>query len=68
MPSNREEISGLHAIQKCPVAAPGQAVVQPMASVALTCDHGIVDGREAVLLLRRVNEVVGMSARMLVEV
>ncbi len=46
-------ILGLHAIQDRPVARDGQVVIRPMMYVALTYDHRIVDGREAVTFLKR---------------
>lgn len=61
-------ILGLHAIQERPVAVGGQVVVRPMMYVALTYDHRIVDGREAVTFLRRIKECIEQPARMLVEV
>jgi 2-oxoglutarate dehydrogenase E2 component (dihydrolipoamide succinyltransferase) len=59
---------GLHAIEDRPVAREGQVVIRPMMYVALTYDHRIVDGREAVLFLCRIKEVVEDPARMLIEV
>ncbi len=61
-------VLGLHAIQDRPVARAGQVVIRPMMYVALTYDHRIVDGREAVGLLRHVKEIVEEPARMLLEV
>jgi len=61
-------ILGMHAIQERPVAAQGQIVIRPMMYVALTYDHRIVDGREAVLFLRRVKEVIETLALMVIEV
>jgi 2-oxoglutarate dehydrogenase E2 component (dihydrolipoamide succinyltransferase) len=61
-------ILGLHAIQDRPVAIEGSVVIRPMMYVALTYDHRIVDGREAVLFLRRIKEVVERPTRLLVEV
>ncbi len=61
-------ILGLHAIQDRPVARDGQVVIAPMMYVALTYDHRIVDGREAVTFLRRVKDCVEQPARMLIEV
>ena len=61
-------ILGLHAIQDRPVAVDGQVAVRPMMYVALTYDHRIVDGREAVTFLRRIKEIVENPARMLLEV
>ena len=51
-------ILGLHAIQERPVAVDGQVVMRPMMYVALTYDHRIVDGAEAVQFLVRVKELV----------
>jgi 2-oxoglutarate dehydrogenase E2 component (dihydrolipoamide succinyltransferase) len=51
-------ILGLHKIQDRPVATNGQVVVRPMMYVALTYDHRIVDGSEAVRFLVRVKELV----------
>ncbi len=61
-------ILGLHTIQDRPVAVDGQVVIRPMMFAALTYDHRIVDGREAVLFLRRVKEAIENPARMLIEV
>ncbi|MFT7625333.1 MAG: 2-oxoglutarate dehydrogenase E2 component (dihydrolipoamide succinyltransferase), partial [Myxococcota bacterium] len=51
-------ILGMHAIQDRPMAVDGQVVIRPMMFVALTYDHRIVDGREAVTFLKRVKAVV----------
>ena len=48
----------MHAIQDRPVAANGQVVIRPMMYVALTYDHRIVDGREAVTFLKRIKDVI----------
>ncbi|HSY09335.1 MAG TPA: 2-oxoglutarate dehydrogenase complex dihydrolipoyllysine-residue succinyltransferase [Candidatus Dormibacteraeota bacterium] len=61
-------ILGMHTIQERPVAIQGQIVIRPMMYAALTYDHRIVDGREAVLCLRRVKEAVETPSRMLIEV
>jgi 2-oxoglutarate dehydrogenase E2 component (dihydrolipoamide succinyltransferase) len=61
-------ILGLHAIQDRPVAREGQVVIRPMMYVALTYDHRLVDGREAVTFLKRIKECVENPARMLLEV
>ena len=60
-------ILGLHAIQDRPVARAGAVVVRPMMYLALTYDHRIIDGREAVSFLRRIKEAVENPARMLLE-
>ncbi len=61
-------ILGLHAIQDRPVVRDGQVVVRPMMYVALTYDHRIVDGREAVTFLKRIKECVEAPSRILLEV
>jgi 2-oxoglutarate dehydrogenase E2 component (dihydrolipoamide succinyltransferase) len=61
-------ILGLHVIQDRPVARDGQVVVRPMMYVALTYDHRIVDGREAVTFLRHVKACAEEPARILLEV
>ncbi|MEM8911287.1 MAG: dihydrolipoyllysine-residue succinyltransferase, partial [Planctomycetota bacterium] len=61
-------ILGLHAIQERPIAVDGQVVVAPMMYVALTYDHRIVDGREAVGFLVAIKEVIEDPARLFLEV
>jgi 2-oxoglutarate dehydrogenase E2 component (dihydrolipoamide succinyltransferase) len=61
-------ILGMHAIQERPVARNGQVVIRPMMYLALTYDHRIVDGREAVGFLKRVKDVLEEPSRMLMEV
>lgn len=61
-------ILGLHAIQPRPVAVDGQVVIRPMMYVALTYDHRIVDGREAVGFLKTIKEVIEDPARLFLEV
>jgi 2-oxoglutarate dehydrogenase E2 component (dihydrolipoamide succinyltransferase) len=61
-------VLGMHAIQERPVAIGGQVVIRPMMYLALTYDHRIVDGREAVTFLKRIKEGVEEPARMLLEV
>jgi 2-oxoglutarate dehydrogenase E2 component (dihydrolipoamide succinyltransferase) len=61
-------ILGMHTIQERPVAIEGQVVIRPMMYVALTYDHRIVDGREAVLFTRRIKEAIESPARLLLEV
>jgi 2-oxoglutarate dehydrogenase E2 component (dihydrolipoamide succinyltransferase) len=62
-------ILGMHAIQERPVAVEGNVVVRPMMYVALSYDHRIVDGREAVTFLIQVKEMIEKpGARMLLEV
>ena len=61
-------VLGMHAIQERPVARDGQVVIRPMMYVALTYDHRLVDGREAVTFLKRIKETIENPARMLIEV
>ena len=61
-------ILGMHAIQDRPVARDGQIVIRPMMYVALTYDHRIIDGREAVLFLSHVKDAVEAPERLLLEV
>ncbi len=60
-------VLGMHTIQERPIALNGQVVIRPMMYVALTYDHRIVDGKEAVTFLKRVKETVENPARMLLE-
>jgi 2-oxoglutarate dehydrogenase E2 component (dihydrolipoamide succinyltransferase) len=60
-------ILGLHAINDRPVAREGQVVIRPMMYVALTYDHRLIDGREAVTFLRRVKDFVEQPMRILLE-
>jgi len=61
-------VLGLHAIQERPVAREGAVVVRPMMYVALTYDHRLVDGREAVSFLKRIKDVIENPSRMLMEI
>ncbi len=61
-------ILGMHAIQSRPVAVDGAVVIRPMMYVALTYDHRLIDGREAVGFLKRVKELVEDPGRQLLEV
>ena len=60
-------VLGLHKIQDRPVAENGQVVIRPMMYVALSYDHRIVDGREAVSFLRSVKDALEDPARLLLE-
>jgi 2-oxoglutarate dehydrogenase E2 component (dihydrolipoamide succinyltransferase) len=59
-------ILGLHKIEERPVAVDGQVVIRPMMYVALSYDHRIVDGREAVQFLVHIKQVLEDPAWMLV--
>lgn len=61
-------VLGLHSIEDQPVARDGSVVIRPMMYVALTYDHRIVDGREAVTFLKHVKELIQDPARMLLEI
>ncbi len=61
-------VLGLHAIQDRAVVRDGEIVVRPMMYVALTYDHRVVDGREAVTFLKRIKTCVEDPARILLEV
>jgi 2-oxoglutarate dehydrogenase E2 component (dihydrolipoamide succinyltransferase) len=60
-------ILGLHKIQDRPVAIDGRVEVRPMMYVALSYDHRIIDGQQAVLFLVRVKELMEDPATMLIE-
>ncbi|XP_065364016.1 dihydrolipoyllysine-residue succinyltransferase component of 2-oxoglutarate dehydrogenase complex, mitochondrial [Calliphora vicina] len=51
-------ILGMHGIFERPVAVKGQVVIRPMMYVALTYDHRLIDGREAVMFLRKIKAAV----------
>jgi 2-oxoglutarate dehydrogenase E2 component (dihydrolipoamide succinyltransferase) len=61
-------ILGLHKIEERPVVVDGQIVIRPMMYVALSYDHRIVDGREAVTFLKRVKELIENPERMMLEI
>ncbi|MEO6887592.1 MAG: 2-oxoglutarate dehydrogenase complex dihydrolipoyllysine-residue succinyltransferase [Ktedonobacteraceae bacterium] len=60
-------ILGMHKIEQRPVAIDGQVVIRPMMYVALSYDHRIVDGREAVQFLVRVKELLEDPETLLLE-
>jgi 2-oxoglutarate dehydrogenase E2 component (dihydrolipoamide succinyltransferase) len=61
-------ILGMHKIEKRPVVVDGDVVIRPMMYVALSYDHRIVDGREAVTFLKRIKELVESPERMIMEI
>ncbi|MFI5357110.1 MAG: 2-oxoglutarate dehydrogenase complex dihydrolipoyllysine-residue succinyltransferase [Opitutales bacterium] len=61
-------ILGLHAIAEKPVAVNGQVVIRPMMYLALSYDHRVVDGREAVTFLVKVKQSIEDPARILIGV
>ncbi|MBI5936722.1 MAG: dihydrolipoyllysine-residue succinyltransferase [Betaproteobacteria bacterium] len=60
-------VLGLHKIQDRPIAENGQVVIRPMMYLALTYDHRIVDGREAVSFLKAIKDDLEDPARLLLE-
>jgi 2-oxoglutarate dehydrogenase E2 component (dihydrolipoamide succinyltransferase) len=60
-------ILGLHKTQDRPVAVNGEVKIRPMMYIALSYDHRIVDGQQAVLFLVRVKELIEDPAAMLIE-
>jgi len=61
-------ILGLHAINDRPVALNGQVVIRPMMYLALSYDHRVVDGREAVTFLVKVKQAIEDPTRLLLSV
>ncbi len=60
-------ILGMHTIQQRPVALNGQVVIRPMMYLALSYDHRLVDGKEAVTFLIRIKECLENPTRLLLE-
>jgi len=60
-------ILGMHAIVQRPVVLGGAVVARPMMNLALTYDHRLIDGREAVTFLKRVRDVVEDPRRLLLD-
>jgi len=60
-------ILGMHKIQERPVAEKGQVVVRPMMYLALSYDHRVVDGKEAVTFLVRVKDCIEQPSRLLLD-
>jgi len=61
-------ILGLHAINERPIAVNGQVVIRPMMYLALSYDHRLVDGREAVTFLVKVKQAIEDPARLLLAI
>ncbi|HVU16159.1 MAG TPA: 2-oxoglutarate dehydrogenase complex dihydrolipoyllysine-residue succinyltransferase [Candidatus Didemnitutus sp.] len=64
--SPQSAILGLHAINERPVAVNGQVVIRPMMYLALSYDHRLVDGKEAVTFLVKVKQAIEDPARLLI--
>jgi 2-oxoglutarate dehydrogenase E2 component (dihydrolipoamide succinyltransferase) len=58
-------VLGLHAINEKPVVVNGEIVIRPMMYLALTYDHRLLDGREAVQFLVKVKQYIEDPRRML---
>ncbi|MBU6421999.1 MAG: 2-oxoglutarate dehydrogenase complex dihydrolipoyllysine-residue succinyltransferase [Gammaproteobacteria bacterium] len=61
-------ILGMHTIKERPVVVDGQIVARPMMYIAITYDHRLIDGREAVLFLVAVKEALEDPARLLLQI
>ncbi len=61
-------ILGMHRIEKRPVVIEDQMVIRPMMYVALSYDHRIIDGREAVTFLKRIKECIENPERIMMEI
>jgi 2-oxoglutarate dehydrogenase E2 component (dihydrolipoamide succinyltransferase) len=60
-------VLGMHRIEERPVAVNGQVVIRPMMYLALSYDHRLIDGREAVTFLVRVKEALEDPTRLLID-
>jgi 2-oxoglutarate dehydrogenase E2 component (dihydrolipoamide succinyltransferase) len=60
-------VLGMHAIQERPVVRNGEIVIRPMMYLALSYDHRLIDGREAVNFLKRVKELIEEPEELLLE-
>ena len=66
--SPQSGILGMHKIEDRPVVVDGAVVVRPMMYVALSYDHRVIDGREAVSFLKRIKECIEHPERIMLEV
>ncbi len=66
-PAPQSAILGMHAIQERPMAVDGEVLVRPMMYVALTYDHRIIDGREAVQFLVKLKQLLEDPGRLLLQ-
>ena len=66
--SPQSAILGMHTIQERPVAIDGEVVIRPMMYLALSYDHRLIDGKEAVTFLLRIKDCVENPARLLLGV
>jgi 2-oxoglutarate dehydrogenase E2 component (dihydrolipoamide succinyltransferase) len=63
----QSSVLGMHRIEERPVAVNGQVVIRPMMYLALSYDHRLIDGREAVTFLVRVKEAIEDPTRLLID-
>ena len=61
-------ILGMHKIQERPIAEDGQVVIRPMMYLALSYDHRLIDGKEAVQFLVAIKEMIENPAKILLEI
>ncbi len=61
-------ILGMHAIQERPIAVNGQVVIRPMMNLALSYDHRLVDGKEAVTFLIKIKDLLENPTKMMLEI
>jgi 2-oxoglutarate dehydrogenase E2 component (dihydrolipoamide succinyltransferase) len=61
-------ILGMHTIQKRPVAVNGQVEIRPMMYLALSYDHRLIDGKEAVQFLVTIKQLIEDPAKILLEI
>jgi len=61
-------ILGMHSIKERPIAENGSVVIRPMMNLALSYDHRIIDGREAVSFLVAIKEMIENPAKILLEI
>jgi 2-oxoglutarate dehydrogenase E2 component (dihydrolipoamide succinyltransferase) len=61
-------ILGMHKIQERPIAEKGQVVIRPMMYLALSYDHRLIDGKEAVQFLVAIKEMIENPAKILLEI
>jgi 2-oxoglutarate dehydrogenase E2 component (dihydrolipoamide succinyltransferase) len=64
----QSSILGMHSIVQRPVVVNGDILARPMMYLALTYDHRLIDGREAVFFLRRIKDVVEDPRRLLLDI
>jgi 2-oxoglutarate dehydrogenase E2 component (dihydrolipoamide succinyltransferase) len=60
-------VLGMHRIEERPVALNGEVVIRPMMYLAMSYDHRLIDGREAVTFLVRVKEAIEDPTRLLID-